>query len=458
MEILLIYPADGIRFFQSMVPLGMLSIATFVRDAGFDVHMIDMNHYRGNLEKDLKEWKPRIIGIGGTTPSRIKSFRIAGIVKKVLPESTVVYGGVNATFTAKEVLEQIPAIDYVIMGEGEHSFKELCISLLRSNGKDQDTLSGLAFRQGSDIRMNPQKRIQDLSELPVPDRGLVKGNYRLDMDFIPGRSAPIITSRGCPAMCNFCSASRMFPGGVRFRLMNQVREEVTMLLEDPAIAGFKVFDSTFTSDRNHVLSFCEMIRPFNKQWECEIRADTVDYELLKTMKEAGCYYVNMGLESADEQRLRKISKGISTNQALQVMADCRDLGILVKVFFTFGHPGQTYAECMEDVRFIRKYRKSIDFYAVTPGLRIYPGTRLEKEAREIGFLPHNFSWITSRPSPKNFLFLEFNNTFILFQKQLGALRLLRIALILFFSGLYSSREFMGRMIAENLRYLFKRNT
>jgi hypothetical protein len=229
-------------------------------------------------------------------------------------------------------------------------------------------------------------------------------------------------------------------------------------LEDPAIEGFKVFDSTFTSDRDHVLKFCEMIKPFNKQWECEIRADTVDKGLLKIMKEAGCYYVNMGLESADENRLKKISKGISTYQALQVMADCRELGILVKVFFTFGHPGQTFSECMEDVRFIRKNRKSIDFYAVTPGLRIYPGTRLEKEAREIGFLPSDFSWITSRPSVKNFLFLEFNNTFILFQKQLGALRLLWITLILFFSGLYSSREFMGRMLKENLRYLFRRES
>ena len=452
MDILLIYPADGLRFFQSMVPLGMLSVGTVVKEAGYQVKLLDLNHYRGNLKKDLAFWHPRVIGIGGTTPSRMKSYRIAALAKKILPDTTIVYAGVHATFTAPEVLAKIPAIDYIIMGEGELSFRELCDALIRT-GSDPEKISGLAFRRGSEVVQNPSKRINDLSVLPIPDRDLLEGDYHLDMDFINGTAEPIITSRGCPAMCNFCSASRMFPGGVRYRPMDQVGKEIAYLLERRPFSGLKVFDSTFTAGRDHVLRFCETVRPFNLKWECEIRADTVDYELLTTMKDAGCYYVNMGLESSDDDRLKKIAKGISTDQALQVMADCRRLGILVKVFFTFGHPGQTFAQCKQDIRFIKKHRKSIDFYAVTPGLKVYPGTRLEKEAHDSGFLPPDFSWVTSRPSLKNLLLLETSNTFILFQKQLGALRLLQIVIILLFSGLYSSREFMWRMIKENIKNL-----
>jgi radical SAM superfamily enzyme YgiQ (UPF0313 family) len=456
MDVLLIYPADGLRFFQSMVPLGMLSIATVIKEAGFSVRMIDMNHYRGNLSKDLREWKPAIVGIGGTTPSRIKSFRIAGKVKAASPETVVVYGGVNASFTAREVLENIPEIDYIIMGEGELSFRAFCDSLLRQSADKLQTIDGLAYRSEKGIILNPSKRISDLAALPFPDRDLLPGDYRLDMDFIPGIAEPLITSRGFPAICNFCSASRMFPGGVRYRPMDQVGKEIAYMMERRKFQGLKVFDSTFTAGREHVLNFCTTVKPFNLQWECEIRADTVDYELLKTMKEAGCYYVNMGLESSDADRLKKIAKGISTDQALKVMEDCRELGILIKVFFTFGHPGQTFKECKKDIQFIKKHRKHIDFYAVTPGLKVYPGTKLEKEARESGFLPPNFSWITSRPSLGNLLLLETSNTFILFQKGLGPLRLAQIVFILLVSGLYSTPEFMVRMIRENLKFLFRK--
>jgi radical SAM superfamily enzyme YgiQ (UPF0313 family) len=134
MDVLLTYPSDGLRLFQSMVPLGLLSIGTVISEAGYSVKLIDFNHYRGNFRHDLLLWQPRIVGIGGTTPSRMQSFSIARKVKESLPGTITVYGGVNATFTAREVLEKIPEIDFVIMGEGEISFKILCDSLLHQSG------------------------------------------------------------------------------------------------------------------------------------------------------------------------------------------------------------------------------------------------------------------------------------------------------------------------------------
>jgi anaerobic magnesium-protoporphyrin IX monomethyl ester cyclase len=434
-----------------MVPLGLVSIGTVIKETGYPVRIIDFNHYRGDFSSELHQFRPRIVGIGGTTPTRMKSFDIARKVKRELPGTVVVYGGVHATFTAREVLEKIPEIDYIIMGEGEIPFRELCDSVLQGDYARIRDIPGVACRQGNEIHLNAPKRLNDLSVLPVPDRDLLDGEYQLDMDFVKGRAEPIVTSRGCPAKCNFCSASRMFPGGVRYRPMEQVGKEIEYLMKRRPFSGLKIFDSTFTADRAKVLEFCETVRPFNLKWECEIRADTVDYDLLRDMRDAGCYYVNMGLESSDPVRLKKIAKGIDPEQALQVLADCRELGILTKVFFTFGHPGQTFRECKADIRFIRKHRKSIDFFAVTPGLKIYPGTRLEQEARAGGWLPVNFSWVTPRPDRRNLLLLEPATSVILYQKGLGPFRLLQIALILLFSGLYSSREFIWRMAKEFLK-------
>jgi len=454
-DVLLVYPSDGMRLFQSMVPLGMLSIGTLLEDAGYKVWMVDFNHYRDNFKKDLLRWNPRLVGIGGTTPSRMKSSRLAQQIRTVLPDATIVYGGVNATFTAEAVLRQVSAIDFVITGEGEFSFMALCDKIMKGLGGDFRDIAGLAYRAQGQIVVNKAARIDDLAKLPFPRRDLVQGDYRLNLDFTGEKAEPIVTSRGCPAACNFCSASRMFPGGVRFRPMDQVRDEIEYLLSRSDFQGLKVFDSTFTAHRDHVMAFCEMVKPFGLKWECEIRADTVDPELLKVMKEAGCYYVNMGLESSDPVRLKKIAKGIQVEQGLQVLDWCREAGIYTKVFFTFGHPGQTWAECKRDIQFIRRHRRKIDFFAVTSGLRVYPGTRLEKEARTAGLIAPEFNWTTRARTWKNYLLFEPTDTLILFQPQLGAFRLMRVILKLFFSGLYSSPGFMWMMVKENVSALFR---
>jgi anaerobic magnesium-protoporphyrin IX monomethyl ester cyclase len=453
MDILLVYPSDGIRLFHSMVPLGLLSIGTVMKEDGYSVKILDINHYRGNFSRDLNRWQPRLVGIGGTTPSRMKSFRIARKVRKSLPGAFIVYGGVSATFTAREVLRDIPEIDYVIAGEGEFSFRSLCRHLLDGNPREAAGIAGVASRGPGGPVINPPGRIRDLSQLPVPDRSLLEGDYRLSLDFIRGKAAPVITSRGCPARCNFCSASQMFPGGIIYRPVEQVKGEIQILLKREKIAGIKVFDSTFTASRDYVMQFCEMIAPFKLLWECEIRADTVDRELLAAMKKAGCYYVNIGLETSDPQRLRKIAKGIHPRQVLDVLQLCRETGILTKVFFTFGHPGQTWKECLADVRFIREHRKKIDFYAITVGMRIYPGTRLEKEARQSGCLPADFEWTSPAFSPRNLLVGETADTAILFQPQLGSARLMLLIIILLSRRIYSSPGFMIRIMGENLRTL-----
>ncbi len=432
-DVLLVFPKEKQLSHSDMIPLGIASIAAVLEKNGYHVKIVDFNYYKGNFTKDLVKWNPEVIGIGGTTNTRKQSFKIAREAKKANPDYTVVYGGIHATFAAGETLSNISSIDYVIKGEGEFSFLKLCNKIIRNEGKEILSIDGLCCRSNGRIIENKAKRINSLGNLPIPARHLFDNDYSLKLDFFDVDAAVLITSRGCPVNCSFCSASKMFPGGVRLRPMESVKEEIDSILTRKKIGGLKIFDSTFTADRDHVTEFCRFIKPYNLLWECEIRADTVDYTLLSIMKDAGCCYVDLGLETTNEKLLKGINKQISVLQAEQALEWCKKLDIKTKVFFIFGHLGQTFNECLKDIKWLKLHRKDIDYFANSIGLKLFPGTLVEKQAKKKNIIPPDFSWTKYKPSLKNLLLLEFSDVFVIYQKQLSILKLVLLSIILTFS-------------------------
>lgn len=453
-DVLLTYPAENVRLFESMIPLGIASIAAVLEENSFSVKIVDFNHYKGDYRRDLAIWQPKIIGIGGTTPTRAGSFLTARLSKITLPHIPVVYGGIHASFTARDTLEHITHIDYIVKGEAEFTFLSLCKHFVNKEPINIFSLEGLCYRENQTIIENKHARIQNLETIPNPARHLFNYSYTMTMDFFNIKSDYIMTSRGCPAGCSFCSASRMFPGGVRLRPMPHVKNEIDKLLSTKDIEGLKIFDSTFTANRNHVLEFCNMIRPYKILWECEIRADTVDLSLLSQMKNAGCCYINMGLETINEKLLERIGKNIKVKQVEDVLVWCRKLDIKTKVFFTFGHIGQTYNDCREDIFYIHKNKKAIDFYATTIGMRVYPGTLLEKRLVKNSIIPKGFSWATYKSPLKNWILLEPSDVMLLDQKQLSLFRLAKIIPLLFLQGTVLSTGYIFKMIQTNITGVF----
>jgi radical SAM superfamily enzyme YgiQ (UPF0313 family) len=429
-DILFAYPAENATLHSSMIPLGIASIAAVLEDNNYNVKVVDFNYYNGDFSRDLLKWNPGVIGIGGTTPTRKGSFEIARQAKNALPDVPVVYGGVHATFTASDTLNHIREIDYILKGECDFTFLEFCDKIIRGKEIDLHSIPGLCYRENNKIIENKPERIDDLSSLPLPARHLFDNNFTLNLDFYNVKAAMIITSRGCPKTCTFCSASRMFPGGVRQRPIVSIQAEIESLVESSGIKGLKIFDSTFTADRDFVLKFCEMIKPYSFLWECEIRVDTVDFELLKTMKEAGCCYIDIGLETTNDRLLKSLNKKIAVKQAEDVLNWCGELGIKTKLFFIFGLLGETFNECLTDVRWLRKHRNQIDYFANTYGVTIYPGTVLEKQAKDKALIHENFSWAEFKPPMKNMFLLDFKDVLILFQKQLSPIKIIIIGLLL----------------------------
>jgi radical SAM superfamily enzyme YgiQ (UPF0313 family) len=438
--VLAIHPTEPeLPYFERMPPLGMLWIGGALRRAGHGVEFLDMQVDRRSPAEAAAALRPTLALIGGTSHSRFVAFQVAAAIKEASPETIVVYGGPHATFTVHDTLTHVDAIDLVVRGEGEATAVE--IAAWAEAGADRGRLPdicGISYREHDAVRDNPDRKpIADLDALGPPDRELVpmaQYNTRMEYLGIPGTS--LMSARGCPIGCTFCSASAMFGPLYRARTPRLVVDEIEMLAARYGMRGIKIFDSTFTLSRRHAETFCdEMIRRhLGLPWECEIRVGSVDPPLLEKMRRAGCYYVDIGVESGSQRVLDQcVRKQIKLEEAERLFRWAKELGLLTKVFFTVGHPGETVAEGRMTNRFLRRNRRYIRLAGYHAGVKVYPGTEVERYAVEHDLLPAGFRW--SAPylnKDQQRLFRPADNIPILLQPGLGIreLRRLRIGFIL----------------------------
>ena len=438
-DILLVNPKEVGAFFERMPPLGLAYIAANLEKHGYSVKIVDLEVEEQTLSHWLDSYRPKFLGISGTSHTRFESFRLAKQAKAFNPEIVTIYGGVHATFTGENTLQRIAEIDYVVCGEGEDTIVALLDRI--AVDKKPEGVPGICYRCGNKIvESPPAARTQNLDHLPRPAYDLLNmDKYSLDMEFLGIRGISLLTSRGCSAKCSFCSASRMFGHTVTTHSARQILDEISLLLDKYKYQAVKIFDSTFTIKKGHVYEFCEEIlhRHLDFPWECEIRIGTVDRKMLEKMKEAGCYYVSFGVESGSQRVLDAMRKGITVEQAVEAIDLCADAGLRTKIFFSFGHIG----ECMDDVEktftFIDQYSAKMSTIASGAGVRIYPGTYLEQYARKNNLLPHGFEWSLPYDEPRLGGILQTRCVPVLVQPQLGYDELERIAVRIY------SRKFKG---------------
>lgn len=443
-DILLVNPKEDRPIFMGGPPLGLLWIANYLEKNDYNVGVVDLEVEEVDLKQIIEEAAPQIIGIGGTSSTRFESFEIARIAKSVDTSITTVYGGCHATFTAEDTLSHIKDIDVIVRGEGEYTVLDLARAIIDEDA-DLKNILGISYRDDGNIVHNPPRpRISDLDALGLPARHLVNMQRYVQTLYILNLPAgTIMTSRGCPFNCSYCSASAMFGRIYTTRSAKCVVDEVELLIEKYGVKGIRFFDSTFTLNRKHVLSICDELtkRGFKIPWNCEIRVDTVDKDLLKKMQEAGCYFMDIGVESANEKVLKLMNKQITLEQAENVINWADELGLITNVAFTFGHIGETFEDCLETKKFIKKWRDKITNVAEGIGILIYPGTPVESFAKSNGLLPPNFSW--SEPYEnidKDGLLSRSPNIPILIQPQLGYSELKKLRYMDFKENLFKPRR------------------
>lgn len=360
------------KYLDSNFPLGIGYIASFLKREGYSVFLLDPEAEgtsESELRKKIKEIQPNIAGISCVTYSFHNAKKYAQIVKKEI-DIPVVLGGHHASALPVEILKHCSEFNFVIVGEGEITMLELCKTI--QNGGDFHRIDGLCFRDGAEIIFTaPRDKILDLSNIPYPARELVNmDNYKPNNQTSVGKkSASMITSRGCPKRCVFCSAHNVMGYLFRPYSAEYVVGEMEHILNNYKIEHVAIKDDTFTINKQRVIDICELIlkKDIKIYWSCNAAVNTVDYELLKLMKKAGCCAILYGIESGNPTVLKNMKKGISMDQCRKALKASNQVGIKTLASFVFGLPGETKETIEDTIRFAIELEPTIAmFYVLVP--------------------------------------------------------------------------------------------
>jgi len=360
-------------------PMGIGYIASYLIKHGFSVSIIDPENERldfAGLRKRIREESPDLLGISCVTPTFSNASKIAKITKEET-SALVVLGGVHASSLPEATLENCPEFDLIVIGEGEKTMLELCQNI-KANSKEFDTVKGVAFREnGKIIKTSPREWIRDVDSLPFPARHLVNMNgYRIQPHMgIGKKTATMITSRGCPYSCIFCSAHISMGRGYRPHSTKYIISEIGHLQQKYGIQHIYFHDDTFTVQKNRVVEICNLLleKKMGISWICMARADTISEDLIILMKKAGCYGVGFGVESGDERILKNIKKGTTLKQCREAFKHCKKAGLKTYGTFMFGNPGEDHKSVEKTIQFAIELNPDIAmFYVLTP----FPGSEI----------------------------------------------------------------------------------
>lgn len=387
MKVLFVNPPQTASKYKFMgviaPPLGIAYMAGVLQENHIDVEILDASAEDmdfKDVEKELLKRKPDLVALTALTPTIGRALETAQVVKETLPDSIVVMGGYHPTFNFIETLED-ENVDIVIRGEGEYIMLNLVQAL--ENQSSLHDVKGIVFedKNSKEIVVNPEAPlIQDLDELPFPALNLLPmKKYRLlDMDT---HMTTMITTRGCPMQCSFCSSAAMHGKKIRERSVENIVDEIEYLKTNYDIDTIAFMDDTFTLKKRKVIAICDEIlkRNIEIMWGCTSRVDTLDEKLLKKMKEAGCITIFIGVESADQQQLDNMCKNTTIAKIENAFKIAHKLKIRTIASVALGMPGDTKEIMNKTVKFVHKLKPNYAIYSLaTP----YPGTKFYKEAFE----------------------------------------------------------------------------
>ena len=373
-------------------PLSLSYLAGVLNREGIDVKILDFlvtRYHPRKLRRELEEYRPHIVGATCVTLNYSIARRMLKVCKAFDPHIFTVIGGPHVTFALEETLLQSPWIDAIVIGEGERTLVELARAV--AENKDIRHVPGIAFADGDRVvKTSTRRLIENLDQLPLPARELLPmARYRA-----LGTPCTVITSRGCPYSCIFCSGHRMFGPRVRFRSPGLVVDEIEKLQRDFGLAKINIVDDTFTLNHNHARAVCdEMLRRNLKmKWSVFARVDRISKDLAQLMSRAGCEWVLFGVESADEGILKTIKKGTTPEDVRRGVKIAAEAGINVFNSFILGLPGESRDTAHKSLAFgdelYQKYGAKYGFHMLSP----LPGTEIYERAEDYGIRILSRNW------------------------------------------------------------------
>jgi magnesium-protoporphyrin IX monomethyl ester (oxidative) cyclase len=364
---------------------------------GFDLeswqgrHLIRYGLPDDELKKRIRDFSPDIVGVSCLFSTQAdNAHNVCKIVKEISKSILTVMGGSHPSVMPDETLRD-ENVDFVVIGEGEYTMRDL---LKRLESKDDFlSLDGLAFRKDGKITVNPKtKFIEALDDLPFPARHYFPmekyfdpKKYQVSPRLTP--AATLISSRGCPAKCIFCSIHKVWGRPFRARSAENVLNEIGLLVDKYGVKEIQFADDNMTLDKKRLMAICNGIKerfPRLKWLSLGVALWALDEEMITSMAESGCYRIYLPVESGDQDVLTRIvKKPLLLSKIPPLLEKMRSLGMEVHGFFVIGFPGETPEQVRQTLRYARELNLDHHYiYYATP----YPGTEMYETCKQGGFI------------------------------------------------------------------------
>ncbi|MEX2726997.1 MAG: radical SAM protein [Candidatus Sigynarchaeum springense] len=359
----------------AMPPLGLLYLAQILSDKGYQARVYDQAVTGASnaeiLEGVIKKADPHILGVSVYLRNFAATRDLVKRVKSWNPNITIIAGNYIPTFFPENVMREM-SVDYCIRGEGEIALLALVDHVLKHKG-DLASMKGVIYREHGLVKAGlPPEPVVDLDTLPIPDRRLVDFNYRFQR-----KSTTILTSRGCPFDCKFCTFERLMGRAWRARSPENVLEELHRLQSD-GYEDIIVIDSNFALNKKRAFRICQGIVQEGLRglrFSSDVRVDSATKPMLRTLASGGFQSILMGIESGNQRLLDFYKKGFTVEQAQTAVRNASDAGIgMIMASFVVGAPDETLAEAINTVKFAERLGISfamLQILSTTPVSSLY---------------------------------------------------------------------------------------
>lgn len=383
-ELLLINPCFEPGYNTSNVPLSLAYLGGYLEERGIGYDIIDPVAMGLSREEVVRRAKNSDhVGLTSFTHSREDCLSLAGEIKSANPDCKIILGGPHASCLDIPILEHSKDVDIIVRGEGEKSLAAIC------EDRPLEEVPGITYRKGTKMKSNPEaKPVENLDELPFPAYHkfpiadyipILEGQKEIEKMTHIG----ITTSRGCPFKCVFCASAGRFQHLWRAISPGRVGELIQHLYDKFSVRYFRFFDDNFTVNKKRVIRVSEEIieRGLDITFRIEARVDSLDDEMLRALKKAGCHLMEIGIESGSDRILKNLNKKITVSQVKGAVSLAKRHGITTKGFLMVSLPGEQTGDVLETM----KISRLPDF--VTVGiLTLLPGAPLTETLRLNGQL------------------------------------------------------------------------
>lgn len=375
-------PIEGLHTVALRPPMDLLYMAAVLEQNDVKCTLVDypaLDKDWEDLEEDLNRLRPDLFLLSITTPTLDRDLRAAKLAKTIRRDMLIGAKGAHFWRDNPKILLKYPMLDFVMMGEYEETVADL---VTKSDWRD---VPGVIFRsQGQVISTGKRELVQNLDAIPYPARHLMDNSVYIRPD-TGELQTTIVTNRGCPEKCVFCLAPRVSGRENRRRSIPNIIGELENCVKQHGIRNFLFRSDTFTLDPEWVIRLCQGIQRagLKIKWSCNSRVDTLSGEVVRAMKDAGCWIVSFGIESGSQEVLDLMKKGITKDQVRAALNLCRVEGILSSVYFLIGVPWESEETFRETLEFARQIEPDVvEFFYAYP----FEGTEMYVTAANNGLI------------------------------------------------------------------------